>query len=229
MVSECIDAVTDWLLAQPRSPTVTSVLTSGPYMELLFEFLMPKRTPDGVFEFIAPLGPNGAVPLIHLEDLGRYARWLFDNGSVPAVNGMNLEVATEHVDWNDLVATFSKITGQRAVFVDVTMQDYFDKYYPAGPKAVKRKIGSMAPRDDTTLQTWGQNFSGFWYLWRHSGANKGVIRRDYKLLDQILPDRVRTVGEWMKKVNYDGSPRRLLKDWADGGIGAKGDTAAVKL
>ncbi len=198
-------------------------------MELLFEFLLPKRRSDGVFEFIAPLGSNGAVPLIHLEDLGRYARWLFDNGANPAVNGMNLEIATEHVDWNNLVATFSKLTGQPALFVNVTMQEYFEKHYPAGPKAVKRKIGSAAPRDDATLQTWGQNFSGFWYLWRHSGGNQGVIQRDYKLLDQILPDRVRSVGEWMQKVNYDGKPRRLLKDWSDGGIGAKGETAAVKL
>jgi hypothetical protein len=223
------DAIIDWLLAQTPSPTITTVLTSGPYMELLFEFLAPKRTSEGVFEFIAPLGPQGAIALIHLEDLGRYARWIFDNGADPTVNGMNLEVATEHVNWNDLVATFSKITGHRAVFVDVTMQDYFEKHYPAGPKAVKRKIGSGVPRDDTTLQTWGQNFSGFWYLWRHSGGNQGVIQRDYNLLDQILPERVRSVGEWMKKVNYDGNSRRLLKDWADGGIGARGDTAAVKL
>ena len=198
-------------------------------MELLFEFLVPRITPEGVFQFIAPLGSNGAVPLIHLEDLGSYARWLFDNGSVPGINGMNLEVATAHVDWNNLAATFSKITGHKAVYVDVTMEDYFDKFYPAGSKAVKRKIGSMAPRDDATLQTWGQNFSGFWNLWRYSGGNRGIIQRDYDLLDKILPNRVRTVREWMEKVNYDGRPRRLLKDWADGGIGAKGESAAVKL
>ncbi|KAH8817223.1 hypothetical protein F5884DRAFT_819004 [Xylogone sp. PMI_703] len=217
--------VADWLLAQ-RNPMTTSVLTSGPYMELLFEFLQPKKAPDGTYVFAAPLG-TGAVALIHLEDLGSYARWIFDHKS--ETNGMDLEIATQHVTWSYLASAFTKVTGKKAVYVDLDLDDYFNNHYPAGPKAVDRKIGTMVDKKDNTLMTWRQNFSGFWNIWKHSGDNKGNIRRNYAMLDRILPNRIKTVEEWMKKVEYDGEPRPLLKDWVDGGIAVKGKTAAVKL
>ena len=33
----------------------------------------------------------------HLENLGRYAKWLFDHPK--RANGMNLKIATEQVGW----------------------------------------------------------------------------------------------------------------------------------
>jgi hypothetical protein len=215
----------DWILAQPRTPMASSILTSGPYMELLFEFMLPKKKNDGSFQFVAPLG-NGAVPLIHLEDLGLYARYLFDNQS--KVNGLDLKVATQHVHWSDLASTFTKVTGEPSSYLDVSLEEYFDNHYPAGPKAVNRKIGTSVDKKDKTLQSWKQNFSGFWTLFKHSGGNKGKITRDYEMLDSILPSRVKTVEEWMRKVKYDGSPRPTLKDWVDGGI-AKGERVEAKL
>src|SRR6266536_162416 len=168
----------------------SSILTSGPYMELLFEFMLPHQQPDGSYQFVAPLG-QGAVPLIHLEDLGLYARHLFDNPS--SYNGVDLKVATQHVHWADLARTFTKITGKQATYLDVSLDDYFNNYYPAGRKAVDRKIGTSVDKKDKTLQTWRQNFSGFWTLFKHSGGNKGCVTRDYDMLDRILPGRVRTV------------------------------------
>jgi hypothetical protein len=193
-------------------------------MELLFEYMRPKKNVQGIYQFIAPLG-SGHVVLIHLEDLGLYARWLFDHRK--EANGLNLEVATEHVSWPALVAAFIKVTGKKAEYLDVSSEDYFNLYYPAGTKVVDRKIGS--DRKDPTLQTWRQNFGGFWNMWKYTHANGGNITRDYALLDRILPQRMRTVEDWMRKVGYDGEPRRLLKDWADAGIAVQGPTAAVKL
>lgn len=220
---------TDWLLAQaqPTNSTTISVLTSGPYMELLYESMLPKKTPEGVYQFIAPLGDNGHVALIHLEDLGHCARWLFDHRT--KANGLNLEVATEHVNWSALAKAFTKVTRKPAQYLDVGLQDYFDNHYPAGRKAVDRKIGTAADKKDPTLQTWRQNFGGFWNMWKHMEPNLGNITRDYAFMDAIHPTRIKTVEEWMKKMGYDGEPRRLLKDWADGGIVVAGQTAAVKL
>jgi hypothetical protein len=215
----------DWILAQPRTPMASSILTSGPYMELLFEFMLPRQNRDGSFTFVAPLG-SGAVPLIHLEDLGVYARYLFDNPRT--TNGLDLKIATQHVHWADLAAAFTKVTGKPATYLDVTLDDYFDNYYPAGRKAVDRKIGTSVDKKDKTLQTWRQNFSGFWTLFKHSGGNRGAVRRDYEMMDRIFPDRVKSVEEWMRKVGYDGSPRPTLKDWVDGGI-AKGQRVEAKL
>ncbi|PYI02884.1 NAD(P)-binding protein [Aspergillus sclerotiicarbonarius CBS 121057] len=208
--------VADWLLTQTRSTnsTTISVLTSGPYMELLYEFMLPKKTPEGVYQFVAPLGDG-------------HARWLFDNRN--QASGLNLEVATEHVNWTALAKTFTKVTGKPAQYVDVSLQDYFDNHYAAGRKAVDRKIGTAVDKKDPTLQTWRQNFGGFWNMWKYTGPNTGNITRDYAFMNTIHPSRVRTVEEWMRKVGYDGEPRRLLKDWADGGIAVAGPTAAVKL
>jgi hypothetical protein len=195
-------------------------------MELLFEFMLPRKNAEGTYQFVAPLGA-GHVALIHLEDLGLYARWLFDHPK--EANRFNLEVATEHVSWSALVSAFTKVTGQRAEYLDVSLDEYFRSYYPAGSKVVDRKIGSAVDKKDPTLQTWRQNFSGFWNMWKYTRANGGNITRDYALLDRIHPQRVKTVELWMRKVGYEGEPRRLLKDWADGGIAVQGPTAAVKL
>jgi hypothetical protein len=46
-------------------------------MEMMYSMWAPRK--DGeTFTFVAPLD-DGAVPMIHLDDLGRYARWIFDN------------------------------------------------------------------------------------------------------------------------------------------------------
>ena len=64
-----------------------------------------------------------------------------------------------------------------------------------------------------TFQTYGQNFTAFWNLYKASGGNKGLIRRDYELLERILPDRVSSVEEWMRKTGYSGQRVELLKGW----------------
>ncbi|OJJ04477.1 hypothetical protein ASPVEDRAFT_85869 [Aspergillus versicolor CBS 583.65] len=181
----------------------------------------------GVYQFIAPLG-SGHVALVHLEDLGLYARWIFDHPKES--NGLNLEVATEHVNWTALARLFTEVTGRPAEYVDVSAEAYFDNHYPAGRKAVDRKIGTVVDKKDPMLQTWRQNFGGFWNMWKATmGPTSGNITRDYAFLDSILPQRVRTAEEWIRKVGYEGEPRRLLKDWADGGIAVSGPTADVKL
>lgn len=83
-------------MAQPTTPMAWSILHSGPYMETLSEMLrpLPDKGDPSVMVFAAPLG-EGAMPLIVLEDLGWYARWLFDYPE--RSNGMTLKASTEHV------------------------------------------------------------------------------------------------------------------------------------
>ena len=42
------------------------------------------------------------------------------------------------------------------------------------------------------------------------------MKRDYKLLDEILPGTVRSVKEWMVKTGFTGAPASVLKDYHDG-------------
>jgi hypothetical protein len=41
--------------------------------------------------------------------------------------------------------------------------------------------------------------------------------KDFELMDEILPERVRSVGEWMRLTGYNGEKSNVLKDYADAG------------
>jgi hypothetical protein len=175
-------------------------------METLTELLAPYPSPDdpAVMVFAAPLG-DGQPPLIHLPDLGRYARWLFDNPS--RSNGMNLHVATENVGWEYLARTFTEVTGKKAVYKNITLDELFSSGVFPNPEA---KVGHSVGYEDSTLQTYRQNFSGFWNTWKAD-----LVKMDFALLDEILPTRVKTVGEWMRLTGYTGEKSSVLKDYRD--------------
>ena len=195
--------VVDYLKSQPTKPMAWSVLTSCLYMEGLSEMLAPHPFPSdpGTLVFAVPLG-DAKCPLIHLDDYGKYARWLFDNPDES--NGMELHVATEDIAWKDLAAAFSEVTGKKAVYKDVTIDEYFQLGIFPNPEA---KIGSSGGRqEDSTLFSIRENFTGFWNTWKDE-----LTHRDYDLLDRILPTRVKSVKEWMVKTGYTGELQSVLK------------------
>ncbi|OBT96699.1 hypothetical protein VE01_04151 [Pseudogymnoascus verrucosus] len=199
--------VTDYLSAQPTTPMAWSVLTSCLYMEGLSEVLAPHPDPNnpGTLIFAAPLG-TAKCPLIYLKDYGDYARWMLDT---PArSNGLVLHVATEDISWKDLTAAFTEVTGIKSVYKDITLDEYFKLGVFEDPEA---KVGHSVTRNDPTLFTIRENYSGFWNTWKDE-----LTKRDYKLLDEILPTRVKSVKEWMKKTEYKGKSAPVLKDYRDG-------------
>jgi len=197
--------VVDYISAQPTTPMAWSVITSCLYIEGLSEILRPFPDPQdpGTMVFAVPLG-NGECPLIYLTDYGAYARWIFDTPD--RSNGLELHVATEDIAWKDLAAAFTEVTGQKAVYKDVTLDEYFNLGIFPNPDA---KVGHAAA-DEPTLFTVRENFSGFWNTWKDN-----LTKRDYKLLDEILPTRVKSVKEWMQMTGYDGKPKSVLKDYRD--------------
>ncbi|KAH7385050.1 hypothetical protein BKA64DRAFT_748520 [Cadophora sp. MPI-SDFR-AT-0126] len=211
--------VADWISAQPKDGKMSwSVLTSCMYVEMLSEFLKPAPevvAGEEVMVFKAPVG-DGKPPFIYLKDLGRYARWIVENPEES--RGLNLRIATESVGWDDIAKAFSEVTGQKAIFKDVTLDEYFAS--GAFPDA-DAKVGHSVGHDDETLQTYRQNFSGFWNTWKES-----VLQRDYEFLDRILPDRVKSVKEWMGLTGYTGQPGSVLKDYVD--LGEARKAAAAK-
>jgi hypothetical protein len=199
--------VAEFILQQKPESTAVSILTSGPYMEMIYEGMFaPQILADGSFLFAHPMG-NGKVPMIHLDDLGRYARWIFDHREESS--GMDLEIATQHVGWSYLVESVKRVTGKKAVFEDVDQAEYFAKY--SGRSATDPASWAQ-PKHGAALggQTFWENFAGWWLAWHDD-----LITRDYALLDRILPDRVRNLEEWMRKTKYDGRPRSVLKDVSD--------------
>lgn len=133
-----------------------SVLTSCLYIEGLSEILRPFSQDDGTWVFSAPIG-DAKLPLIYLQDYGLYARWLFDHPE--RSNGLELHVGTEDIAYVDLAKTFTEVTGKRAVYKEVTTDEYFELGLFEDPDA---KIGASHDPNEPTLFTFRENFGGFW-------------------------------------------------------------------
>jgi uncharacterized protein YbjT (DUF2867 family) len=200
--------VAGFLKNQPTENMAWTLLQSVPYMDTLSERLGPKVEGDedgegSTYVFALPLG-KAAIPLIDLNDLGKYARWVFENPELS--KGMRLKVSTTHVTGADLASTFTKVTGKKAVYKDVTLDQYFAGGVFLDPE---KKVGHSAVPNDTFM-TYRENFSGFWTLWK-----SGLSKTNYELLDEILPERIKTLEQWMKKTGYSGERRSVLKDSKD--------------
>ncbi|KAI8936746.1 hypothetical protein NX059_007133 [Plenodomus lindquistii] len=183
----------EWMLHQRKSNDMgVAVFTTGPYMEMAI-FSRAAMTPmvkNGTVIWAVPLG-DGAVPHVSLDDCAYYVRWLFDHPE--RSDGMDLEVAIEHVHYADLAAAYTKVTGKPAQYMNISKDVYFEHFpYPEGA------AGYNADLSDPATMTVRQNFSGFWEMWAHSGGNKGVIKRDYALLDEIHPNRIKTVEQFLR-------------------------------
>jgi len=181
-----------------------SVLSSGPYASRLWEGAAPVQDANGIYVFRLPLGRTGAMPLVSVEDMGEYAKWMFENPERSA--GMQLGTAIAHVTGEDHAKAFEAVTGKKSRYEDIPLQELLDQM----PKG---KIGAKASPgyDDPTLRTTAEHFGPWYNIFRDSGGNTGCWKRDYDFLDEIFPGRIRTLEEWMRKVGYNGETRQILK------------------
>ncbi|KOS19512.1 NmrA-like family domain-containing protein 1 [Escovopsis weberi] len=147
----------------------------------------------------------------HYDGKGRIGDWVLQQNDDPNIskrmgaadraNGMNLEVAIDLIGYDDLTRAFEKVSGHPARYVD----NGLDAYWANGPLgAGDTPAGYNADPDDPATMTMRQNFTGFWNVWRHSGGNRGVVRRDFKLLDEIHPGRIRSAEEWFAREENRG-------------------------
>jgi len=203
----------EWILDQTKmngKKMKAALFTTGPYIAMTIAAwtIMTPTIEDGVVTWRVPLG-DGAVPHVALEDCEQYVRWLFDNQET--ANGMDLEVAIEHVDYSEMAKAFEKVTGHPARYIDTS----FDEYWRIGviAMAADKPCGYNSDENDPAMMTMRQNFTGFWNLWRSSGRNKGVVRRDYGLLDRIHPNRVKTAEEWFRNEEMRGIEQGLGSLW----------------
>ncbi|KAI1324939.1 hypothetical protein F5Y16DRAFT_401944 [Xylariaceae sp. FL0255] len=205
----------DFILAQNKDPAVRSrmrsaLFTTSPYMDMT----IGKGTPfapvveEGVAVWKVPLA-DGAVPFTALEDCGVYVKWLFDHPD--EADGMDLAVAIDHITFNEYVRAFNKVTGREARWENVDLQEHLETVF--GPM-VDTPTGYNADPNDKATMTLRQNFGGFFTVWRNSGGNKGVIRRDYALLDKIHPDRIRSAEQWFRMENERGIKKGLGDLWS---------------
>ncbi|KAH8116906.1 NAD(P)-binding protein [Phellopilus nigrolimitatus] len=188
--------VAEWMKAQESDTSENGMtwsgVTSGPYMDMLKILIFGplKQRADGTFVFASPIG-DGHVPMIALSDLGFFARYSFDRRE--EVSGKDLEVASQMVGWDGpdgVVETFKRVTGQKAVFVRQTVDEWMDNL-----KGTDRPVARDLGKGSTT---WRQNFSAFWRQWRDD-----VITRDMEWIKSVNPNG-HTLESWMRANNYTG-------------------------
>ncbi|KFX86668.1 hypothetical protein V490_08960 [Pseudogymnoascus sp. VKM F-3557] len=196
--------VADFILYQGQEGMKSSIFTTGPYMDMLWDgMFVPIEQSDGSFLWANP-ARSGKIPLISLDDLGPYSLWLYDNPQESA--GMNLKVTTDEVSFEDIAAVFTEVTGKKGVHRHVPLEEYLPGAEPYPNAPANFAAGPNAVRDEASM-TWRENFSAWWRYW-----GEGIVEpRDTHLLDRIHPFRVKSLGEWMKMVHYDGQPKSVLK------------------
>ncbi|ATY60675.1 NmrA family protein [Cordyceps militaris] len=202
--------VGEWILQQNKAPAAAAaakprmgaaLFTTGPYMAMAVGAgtpMSPTVEDGGVVTWRVPLG-RGAVAHVDLDDCEHYVRWLLDHPE--RADGLDLAVAIDLIPYDELARAFTQVTGRPARYVDTDLADYWAGGGPLGRGTAT--AGYNADAADPATMTVRDNFTGFWNVWRHSGADGegggGLIRRDFALLDEIHPARIRSAREWFQK------------------------------
>lgn len=133
-----------------------TVIDSGPDIETLSEIFAPNAAENGGVAFSLPLG-DGAMPLIHLDDLARYVHWAYQT---PArSNCLCLGIATAPVSGQDIASAFTAVTSKAAKYVDIPISAWLEKTFGQLPNGVNAKVGYRIAHDSALLQTYGESFT----------------------------------------------------------------------
>ncbi|TVY82278.1 NmrA-like family domain-containing protein [Lachnellula suecica] len=185
----------EWILFQNqhnRNKMGAALFTTGPYIDMVVSggTVMTPTVEDGVVTWRVPLG-DGAVSHVALDDCGYYVRWLFDHPE--RSNGLDLEVAIADIPYSELAAAFENVTGHLAQYIDTDLDTHF------ATELANLPAGYNADPNDKSTMSFRENFTGFWNIWKYR-----VIRRDYKFLDEIHPDRIKSAEEWFRMEDKKG-------------------------
>lgn len=205
----------EWILLQraaaaaKQTPNTTgmksALFTTGPYMEMSLDPNTPMgptiehddETGSEILTWRLPLTASGAVPHTALDDCAHYVRWLFDNPD--RADGMNLGSAISLVHYDEIAAAFTRVTGRKARFIDVDLDTYWGTH-PWAKSVADLAAGYTAPASAGTGEmTMRENFTGFWRAWQVSGENKGLVTRDFGLMEEIYPGRIKSAEEFFKR------------------------------
>lgn len=180
-----------------------TIVWANPASKSLFLLLFLPR-----LKYLLMVIGNGKISLISLLDVGAYVLWIFDN--IDRSAGIDLEVATDQVSFKDIVEVFTRVTGKPALHIQLPMEEYLGRAEPY-PNAPANYPGGKNKIDDESNMTWRENFTAWWRYWSEGlGAT-----RNFELLTEIFPGRIKSLEEWMVKVNYQGKPKPVLKDLED--------------
>ena len=217
---------------------VAALFTTGPYIDMAISPKTPlapvverdEGTGEEVLTWRVPLGKKGSMPHVALDDVGVYVRWLFEHPG--RADGMDLRVAMGHIGYDEVAAAFGKVTGRRAKFVDISLDEFWrpESYWGsiADQPCGYTHVGGPIPGGVMTIR---EDFTGWFKLYQGFGQGP-ILKRDFALLDEIHPGRIRTAEEFFRredaKARKEGrgslwdvvvnDPRPILKVHEDGSV-----------
>ncbi len=205
------NSLIEWMHGQGKDlPMAWTIIRSGPYAETLSDHLRPKFQEDGTAVFQMPLG-DGEMPFVSLVDFGKYIDWALSNPDES--RGLDFGIAIEHAGLKTLATAFTAATGKKASYQAIPIDLWHKAAWAGLPRQGQTKIGYTVVGNENALnQSYEQDFTNWFNLYKASIGNKGLIQRDYAFLDRILPSRAKTMEEWMKREGYTGERVAVLKD-----------------
>jgi uncharacterized protein YbjT (DUF2867 family) len=143
-----------------------TIIWSGPYINNLSQFMAPMIDTDGTYLFKLPLN-DGALPFIYLQDFGAYVHWAISN--IEQSTGLDFGIATSHVSGLDIASAFTATTGKPARYVSLPIEVWHANTWTKFLKGADTRVGFLSIKDDgALLQTYGENFTNWWNLYKAS-------------------------------------------------------------
>ncbi|KAJ7825964.1 NAD(P)-binding protein [Mycena olivaceomarginata] len=184
--------VADWLRAQPSVASADALSWSIVTTDRTWNCCLGRQRPDSYDRAEGP---------------GWWARYTFDHR--PETSGSELNITSEHVGWDYLVETFTKVTGKPAVFKPQSLDEWWTNF----DDGVNDPVASDKTRGDGS-RTIRDNFLRIL-------AHMDWIRRTHP--------GTYTLERWMRESDYQGRTGAVLKN-AQEGRGKWGlNTDVVKL
>lgn len=147
--------------------------------------------------------------MIALPDLALYTLWVFENPE--QARGLVLDTATEHVNFNSMVKSFTEVTGKKAIYNSLELEEMLPLMVRSFKNGADTVLGEETARGDPTLVKAVDNFRAFQEVHRLAvPPSQGLWPVDYAKLDKILPNRIRSVKEWFERESYTGDVRKVV-------------------
>ncbi|KAF9064661.1 hypothetical protein BDP27DRAFT_1469180 [Rhodocollybia butyracea] len=186
--------VGEFLQSQPSSPAgdsfTWSIISTGPYLENLWGPLLGPlaKRENGHVVWAIPTG-DGHIPAISLRDIGWWVRYTFDNRS--ETSGRELKIATEMMTVDQLVETFTRVTGVPAVHKRISIDEYLAVY--------PDRFSKPMVREEPEGYTIGDLYRGVYNL-----VGDDLLTRDMEWIRRVHPTG-HTLESFIKEKGFSGN------------------------
>lgn len=162
-----------------------TVLVTTSYFENLQSYFLPQRrsTDDPTLVFTVPMAEKPWA-MIALEDIGFFARYIFANSDTTL--GKTLAVASQSLTMQEVVETFTRVTGIGAVYEPMTLDQY-------------RSLGFFGATDIGNMLEFIQ----------HYGCD-----RNFDAIRQLDPN-LTSFEQWLRHTEWKGESVSVQKSLAD--------------